>query len=190
MLQRAGRCFPDAVSGARAGPFDSGIERIQDVTGVQLDVVETRAVDGESRVQHSDSGLIDRDRQESTRAGRVAPVGHHMADMEMRRNRFDSRDEDGVAFPFSRELHRPAGVQRKAHRILICDRQHAVVSIDEHIFGQRADAGEEALSIGQLAGPERRRGARTMGRAAHAVGDLAGERLLCSRRHPARARKG
>src|SRR5207248_10296751 len=60
----------------------------------------------------------------------------------------------------------------------------------KHIFGQRADAGEEALSIGQRAGPERRRGARTMGRAAHAVGDPAGERLLCSRRHPARARKG
>ena len=127
---------------------------MQDVTGVQLDVVETRGFGGEPGVQDGHARFVDRDRQEPARAGRVPPVRHHVADMQVRRNRLDLRDDDGVALPLAGDLHRPSGVQRKAHRILIRDRQHLIVLVHEHVFRQRLDAREQTLAIGEL----RRRG--------------------------------
>ena len=122
---------------------------MQDVTGVELDVVETRGFSGEAGVQRGDSCFVDRDRQEPAAARRVAPVRHHVTDMQMRRNRFDFRDDDGVALPLAGELHGPPGVQREAHRILIRNRDHVAVLIDEHVFRERSDAGEQALAIGE-----------------------------------------
>ena len=165
MLQRTGTGLLDAISGA--GPFRFGgrIERVQDVTGVKLDVVEIPGFGGEPGVQNRHARLVNGDRQKAATAGRVAPVRHHVTDMQMRRNRFDFRDDDGVALPLAGELHGPPGVQREAHRILIRNRDHVAVLIDEHVCRERSDAGEQALAIGL----RRRRRFRLMRGAADAL---------------------
>ena len=146
---------------------------MQHVARVQRDLVEGRALRGEPGVQRRDARFVDGDRQEPARAGRVAPVRHHVTDVQMRRNRFDLGDDDRVALPLARDLHRPAGVQRKPHRILVRDRDDMVVFVDEHVFRERADAREQALAIGQ----RRCRRFRLMRGAARAVGEPARKRL-------------
>ena len=147
MLQRTGTGLLDAISGA--GPFRFGgrIERVQDVTGVKLDVIKTAGLRRQPRVQNRHARLVNGDRQKAATAGRVAPVRHDVAGMKVRRNRLDFADDNRIALPLARDPHRPARVQRQAPRILIRDRQHAIVLIDEDVLCQPVQTREQTLPV-------------------------------------------
>src|SRR4051812_16169258 len=93
-----------------------------------------------------------------------------MADMKVRRYRLDFADEDRVALPFARDLHRPAGIQWQAHGVLIGDWQDVIVLADEDVCTGAVETREETLPLALPGGMVRG--------TADAVGKSAGEGLL------------
>ena len=78
---------------------------------------------------------------------RLAPRGHHVADVRVHQRRFDARDDNPLIGEDARDAHRAREAKQDAREILIGDRDDVLLIVDDDELRKTFQTMKRALAL-------------------------------------------
>ena len=125
--------FLRAVSRRRTFRLHRRVERMQHVTRMQLQVVETGGLRCQQRMRRCDTRVAQRHGEQPHGAGRIAPRDHHVSDVRVDDRELDAGNHDAFLGHRAGDANGPRQPKRQPGEILIRNRDDGLLIVDEDV---------------------------------------------------------